>query len=229
MPVWHWQNLRVAQRQSPPGAKRYAPRTLGTVGADDEQELIARLRAGDEHAFADLVNRYHLSMVRVASTFVPSRAVAEEVVQDTWLGVVRGLPRFEGRSSLKTWIFRILVNRARTTGMREPRTVGLDTGDGPGDDRFTAQGTWREPPVIWTDDIEDRLAAPEMAGRIREVVELLPESQRQVVTLRDIEGLTSGEVCELLGISEGNQRVLLHRARTRVRALLEDDVKKWET
>lgn len=199
------------------------------MGAEDEKELIARLRAGDEHAFADLVNRYHLSMVRVASTFVPSRAVAEEVVQDTWLGVVRGLPRFEGRSSLKTWIFRILVNRARTTGVREPRTVELDTGDGPGDDRFTPQGAWREPPVIWTDDIEDRLAAPEMAGRVRDVVELLPESQRQVVTLRDIEGLTSSEVCDLLGISEGNQRVLLHRARTRVRAMLEDDVRKWET
>jgi RNA polymerase sigma-70 factor (ECF subfamily) len=190
--------------------------------------LLARLRSGDERAFADLVDRYHASMVRVASTFVPSRAVAEEVVQDTWLGVVRGLPRFEGRSSLKTWIFRILVNRARTTGSREPRSVELDTGDGLAADRFTAQGTWREPPVVWTDDIEDRLIAPEIAVRIRQVVEELPAAQRQVVTLRDIEGLSSNEVCEMLGISEGNQRVLLHRARTRVRAMLEDDVKKWE-
>jgi RNA polymerase sigma-70 factor (ECF subfamily) len=198
------------------------------VPDSDEDELLARLRSGDERAFADIVDRYHASMVRVASTFVPSRAVAEEVVQDTWLGVVRGLPRFEGRSSLKTWIFRILVNRARTTGSREPRSVELDTGDGLAADRFTAQGTWREPPVVWTDDIEDRLIAPEIAVRIRQVVEELPAAQRQVVTLRDIEGLSSNEVCEMLGISEGNQRVLLHRARTRVRAMLEDDVKKWE-
>jgi RNA polymerase sigma-70 factor (ECF subfamily) len=198
------------------------------VPDSDEDELLARLRSGDERAFADLVDRYHASMVRVASTFVPSRAVAEEVVQDTWLGVVRGLPRFEGRSSLKTWIFRILVNRARTTGSREPRSVELDTGDGLAADRFTAQGTWREPPVVWTDDIEDRLIAPEIAVRIRQVVEELPAAQRQVVTLRDLEGLSSNEVCEMLGISEGNQRVLLHRARTRVRAMLEDDVKKWE-
>jgi RNA polymerase sigma-70 factor (ECF subfamily) len=167
-------------------------------------------------------------MVRVASAFVPSRAVAEEVVQDTWLGVVRGLPRFEGRSSLKTWIYRILVNRARTTGAREPRSVGLDTGDGTRSDDFTTQGAWREPPVIWTDDIENRLAAPEMAARIRQAVEQLPEAQRQVVTLRDVEGLSSSEVCDLLGISEGNQRVLLHRGRTRVRAMLDDDIRKWE-
>ena len=203
------------------------PRTLGGVPDPDEEELIERLRAGDESAFGSLVTRYHPSMVRVASTFVPSRAVAEEVAQDTWLGVVKGLPRFEGRSSLKTWIFRILVNRAKTTGGREPRTVELDTGDGLGSERFTAAGTWREPPVVWTDDIEDRLAAPEIAARILEVVDQLPESQRQVVTLRDIEGLSSKEVCDVLGISEGNQRVLLHRARTRVRAMLEDDVRRW--
>ncbi|HXY43162.1 MAG TPA: sigma-70 family RNA polymerase sigma factor [Acidimicrobiales bacterium] len=193
-----------------------------------DEDLIEHLRAGDEDAFVNLVNRYHASMLRVASTFVPSRAVAEEVVQDTWLGVIRGLPRFEGRSSLKTWIFRILVNRARTTGVREPRTVELDTGDGLDRGRFTVDGSWREPPIVWTDDIEDRLAAPEMAAKIQDLVAQLPESQRQVVTLRDIEGLSSREVCDLLGLSEGNQRVLLHRGRTRVRAMLEDDVKGWE-
>lgn len=199
------------------------------MGAADERQLIEELRAGDEHAFAELVDRYHASMVRVASAFVPSRAVAEEVVQDTWIGVVKGLPRFEGRSSLKTWIFRILVNRARTTGAREPRSVALDSGDGLEPDRFASDGSWREPPAAWTDEIEDRLLAPEMAARIKEVVAELPASQRQVVTLHDIEGLSSSEVCELLGLSEGNQRVLLHRARSRVRAMLEDDVKKWET
>jgi RNA polymerase sigma-70 factor (ECF subfamily) len=190
----------------------------------DDGDLIGRLRAGDGQAFAELVDRYNASMIRVASAFVPSRAVAEEVVQDTWIGVIKGSGRFEGRSSLKTWIFRILVNRARTTGAREPRSVELDTGDGLGADRFTAGGTWREPPAPWSDDIDDRLSAPEIATRIRETVEQLPDSQRQVVTLRDIEGLSSSEVCAMLGISEGNQRVLLHRARTRVRAMLEQDL-----
>jgi RNA polymerase sigma-70 factor (ECF subfamily) len=198
------------------------------VADRDEGELIEALRAGDERAFVELVDRYHASMVRVASSFVPSRAVAEEVVQDTWLGVLRGIGRFEGRSSLKTWIFRILVNRARTTGAREPRSVELDTGDGAGSDRFTAEGTWREPPVVWSDDVEDRLAAPEMAAAVRAMIERLPDSQRQVVTLRDVEGLSSVEVCGMLGITEGNQRVLLHRARGRIRAMLADDLGKQE-
>jgi RNA polymerase sigma-70 factor (ECF subfamily) len=193
----------------------------------DEGELIGRLRAGDEQAFIELVDRYHASMVRVASAFVPSRAVAEEVVQDTWLGVLKGIGRFESRSSLKTWIFRILVNRARTTGAREPRSVELDTGDGMAD-RFSPEGTWREAPVVWSDDVEDRLAAPAVAAGIRAAVEELPESQRQVVTLRDIEGLSSGDACAMLGITEGNQRVLLHRGRTRIRARLADDLGKRE-
>jgi RNA polymerase sigma-70 factor, ECF subfamily len=204
------------------------PPTLGAVADLQEGELIERLRAGDERAFVDLVDRYHASMVRVASSFVPSRAVAEEVVQDTWMGVLKGIDRFEGRSSLKTWIFRILVNRARTTGAREPRAVELDTGDGLSSDRFSPEGRWREPPAVWSDDIEDRLAAPEIAASIRTMVEQLPESQRQVVTLRDIEGLSSGDVCGMLGITEGNQRVLLHRARTRIRASLENDLRKQE-
>jgi RNA polymerase sigma-70 factor (ECF subfamily) len=202
------------------------PPTLGVVAGEDEDELIERLRAGDEQAFVELVDRYHASMLRVASGFVPNRAVAEEVVQDTWLGVLRGIGRFEGRSSLKTWMFRILVNRARTTGGREPRTVQLDTGDGGSVDRFTAEGTWLEPPTAWSDEVEDRLAAPAIAARIRDMVEQLPDAQRQVVTLRDVEGLSSSDVCGMLGITEGNQRVLLHRARTRVRAMLADDLGK---
>jgi RNA polymerase sigma-70 factor (ECF subfamily) len=219
----------VLQEGSPLAAGRVTPPpTLGVVGDPEEGELIDRLRAGDEQAFVELVDRYHASMVRVASTFVPSRAVAEEVVQDTWLGVLRGIGRFEGRSSLKTWMFRILVNRARTTGAREPRSVELDTGDGLRSDRFTHHGMWRELPAVWSDDVEDRLAAPKIAARIRDMVERLPESLRQVVTLRDIEGLPSSEVCEMLGITEGNQRVLLHRARTRIRASLADDLEKQE-
>ena len=191
---------------------------------DADEELIGRLRAGDERAFAELVDRYHASMVRVASTFVPSRAIAEEVVQDTWLGVVRGIGRFEGRSSLKTWIFRILVNRARTTGAKEPRSVELDGGDGLSVDRFGAGGEWAEPPGAWSDDIDDRLSAPAIAAKIKEAVELLPPAQCQVVTLRDIEGLSSIEVCKMLDISEGNQRVLLHRGRSRIRSILETEL-----
>ncbi len=192
--------------------------------SDGDDELIAGLQAGNEQAFAELVDRYHASMLRVASTFVPSRAVAEEVVQDTWLGVVRGIGRFEGRSSLRTWIFRILVNRARTTGAKEPRSVGLDSADGLSSDRFSREGTWADPPAVWSDDVEDRLVAPQIAAKIREAVGSLPLPQRQVVTLRDIEGLSSGEVCSMLDISEGNQRVLLHRGRTRIRAMLEQEL-----
>jgi RNA polymerase sigma-70 factor (ECF subfamily) len=198
------------------------------VAGEDEGELIERLRAGDERAFVELVDRYHASMMRVASGFVPSRAVAEEVVQDTWLGVLRGIGRFEGRSSLKTWMFRILVNRARTTGAREPRTVELDTGDGMSANRFTPEGTWREPPAVWSDEVEDRLAAPDIAATIRAMVERLPDAQRQVVTLRDIAGLSSSDVCGMLGITEGNQRVLLHRGRTRIRVMLADYLGKRE-
>lgn len=199
------------------------------MGGPDDEELVGRLRSGDEQAFTELVDRYHAAMVRVATAFVPSRAVAEEVAQDAWLGVLRGLPRFEGRSSLKTWIFKILVNRAKTAGAREPRSLGLDTGDSAESLRFTAGGAWREPPFEWTEEIEDRLAAPEMTARVRKVLDGLPDSQRLVVTLRDVEGLSSGEVCDLLGISDGNQRILLHRGRARVREALEDDVKNWET
>ena len=190
----------------------------------DENELIARLRAGDNAAFAELVSRYHTSMVRVASTFVPTRAIAEEVAQDAWLGVVRGIGRFESRSSLKTWIFRILVNRAKTTGAKEPRNVDLDSVGDIDSERFGPGGAWVEPPSPWSDDVDERLSAPAVAVRIREAVDELPGLQRQVVTLRDIEGLSSIEVCQMLDISEGNQRVLLHRGRTKIRSVLEKEL-----
>jgi len=195
--------------------------TLTPVPGADESELVARLCAGDELAFAELVERYHPSMVRVASAFTPNRSVAEEAVQDAWIGVIRGVCRFEGRSSLKTWIFRILVNRAKTAGTREPRTVELGTGDDLGGDRFSAGGAWADPPVPWTDEVVDRIVAPEVAALVREAIAQLPDLQRQVVTLRDVEGLSSADVREMLDLSEGNQRVLLHRGRTRVRAALE--------
>ena len=189
-----------------------------------DSELVERLRAGDEHAFAELVSTYQQPLVRLALTFVPSRAVAEEVVQETFIGVMRGIGRFEGRSSLKTWIYRILVNRARTTGAREPRHVSLGEDRDGLAGRFSADGAWTDPPSAWPDDVDDRLSAPQVARRVIVAIDDLPGLQRQVVTLRDVEGLSSAEVCELLEISEGHQRVLLHRARTKLRAMFEDEL-----
>jgi RNA polymerase sigma-70 factor, ECF subfamily len=191
---------------------------------DDDSELLRRLRAGDEQAFVILVRRYHDAMLRLASSFVPSRAVAEEVVQDTWMGVVRGIGGFEERSSFRTWLFRILVNRARTTGERERRSIAVGTAEPAVDQsRFDAAGGWVAPPEQWVEDIDDRLRAGKLAGRIRSAIEELPARQREVVTLRDVDGLSSDEVCHVLEISDGNQRVLLHRGRSRVRQVLETE------
>jgi RNA polymerase sigma-70 factor, ECF subfamily len=190
----------------------------------DEGELLRRLRAGDEEAFACLVDRHHAAMIRLARGYVRSPAVAEEVAQDAWLGLLRGLDRFEGRSSLRTWLFRIVVNRAISTGVHERRH--LPVGDSElGDDngRFSQDGWWVTPPAHWADVAVDRMVAPGVAARVRQLVGELPTAQRQVVTLRDVEGLPSAEVSTILGVSEGNQRVLLHRARARIRQHLEQE------
>lgn len=183
-----------------------------------EEELVDRLRAGDEGAFAAVVRAHQASLSRLARALVGSGAVAEEVVQDTWLAVVRGVDRFEGRSSLKTWLFHILVNRARSAATKEGRT---DSGLDPDDARFDASGAWSSPPVPWSEHVEDRVAAEQLAALARDLLETLPESQRQVVVLRDVEGLSAAEVAKLLGLTDGNQRVLLHRGRARLRADLE--------
>ncbi len=213
---------------------------IETPVASDEQMLVDALRRGDEAAFATLVERHHASMVRVAGLYARSRDVAEEVAQETWLAVCQGLDRFEGRSSLKTWLFRILTNRARTRGAREARCVPFSTLAGracEGDDdpdelavdpsRFLGPdhprwpGHWATPPRSWGESPETRLENAETRDVIAAAIAALPPSQREVMTLRDIEGLGSEEVCGLLGIAEGNQRVLLHRARSKVRAALE--------
>lgn len=184
----------------------------------DDEELVTQLQTGDEAAFAVLVRAHHASLVRLATTIVGSRAVADEVVQDTWLAVVKGVDRFEGRSSLRTWLFRILVNRARTTASRERRSDTLGDIDS---DRFDATGVWAAPPVPWADQVDDRLVAEQLAPLVRTAIDTLPDAQRQVLLLRDVEGLAAADVAELLGVSNGNQRVLLHRARARVRSELE--------
>lgn len=200
----------------------------------EEMSLVMALRRGDEAAFVSLVDRYHASLVRVALGFVPDRTAAEEVAQETWLGVIQGLDRFEGRSSLKTWIFRILVNTAKTRGVRERRSIPFsslltseDTADEPSVDpaRFLPADHpkwphhWAIAPDSWG-ELDDVLASRITREHVERAIEALPPAQREVITLRDIEGWTSEEVCEALGISEGNQRVLLHRARSKVRQAL---------
>jgi RNA polymerase sigma-70 factor (ECF subfamily) len=198
-----------------------------------DERLVSALRRGDELAFAELVERYNGPLLRLAATFVRDRAVAEEVVQETWLGVLQGIDRFEARSSLKTWIYRILTNRAKTRGERERRTVplsaltGADEGPSVDPDRFFDPdhrwgGHWAAPPRRWDEIPEERLLAHETLGWVQDAIESLPPAQREVITLRDVEGWSADEVCDTLEVSEGNQRVLLHRARSKVRQALEE-------
>jgi RNA polymerase sigma-70 factor (ECF subfamily) len=197
-------------------------RNQAPVLLDEDAELVARLRAGEEQAFVALVSRHHAAMVRLAGSYVASQAIAEEVVQDTWMGVLRGIDGFAGRSSFRTWLLRILVNRATSTGMRERRSVAVgDAGPVVDSSRFDASGAWMSPPQHWVEDSEDRLLAQGLSGDIQAALEALPVRQREVVLLRDVDGLSGHEVCDVLEISEANQRVLLHRGRSHLRQALE--------
>ncbi len=173
-----------------------------------------------------LVDRYQQPMLRLACSMVSNQAVAEEAVQDTWMGVVRGIERFEGRSSLKTWLFRILANRARSAGSREQHQTPIESLHAVDPLRFDAQGQWADPLDRWTDESDDRLDAATWLPILKTGLDELPPRQRQVVMLRDIEGLSGDEVCAVLGISGGNQRILLHRGRTRLREILEAELRK---
>jgi RNA polymerase sigma-70 factor, ECF subfamily len=201
-----------------------------------EEQLVARLKRGDESAFAELISAYSPALLRVAQARVRTRAVAEEVVQETWLAVLHGLDRFEGRSSLKTWIFRILTNIAITRGTRESRSMPFsslaaseadESDDAVDASRFLPADHDRWPhhwalgPTRWQTP-EEGLLSGETRDCILRAVESLPPAQRTVIMLRDIEGWPSEEVCEALGVSEGNQRVLLHRARSKVRSAVEE-------
>ena len=193
--------------------------------------LVEGLRAGDEAAFAAVMRMYGRGMLRVAEMYVSSRAVAEDVVQEAWVGVLRGIGRFEGRSSLKTWLYRIVANTAKTRGVRESRSVpfsslGDDGDEGTVDaDRFLGSGDrfpghWAVPPQAWAP--EGRLLADETLGVVERAIDKLPPAQRAVITMRDVQGFTSEEVCNALDLTETNQRVLLHRARAKVRRALEE-------
>jgi RNA polymerase sigma-70 factor (ECF subfamily) len=195
-----------------------------------DAEVVAALKRGDEAVFAELVDAYSPGLMRMAQMFVRDRAVAEEVVQETWVGVLRGIDRFEGRSSLKTWIYRILMNTAKTRGQREARSVPFSAaagGDEPSvdPDRFLDAdhryaGGWMLGPSEWQTP-EEELLQGETRDAILAAIDQLPESQRAVITMRDVEGFPADEVAEVLGISDGNQRVLLHRARSKVRSAIE--------
>src|SRR5947208_2187839 len=196
-----------------------------------DAEIVEALRAGDEATFAALVAQYGASMLRVAQMYVRSRAVAEEVVQEAWLGVLQGIGRFEGRSSLRTWVLRIVTNIAMTRGAREARTIPFSAlgDDAPATvepERFRDSGEpfpghWRAFPRNWAALPEEALLGAETMTIVRTAIEELSETQRAVITLRDMLGWTPEEACEALGLGDGNQRVLLHRARARVRTELE--------
>ena len=207
-----------------------------TAAYANETQLIDALRRRDETAFTTLVDQYHVSLIRLAQLYVADRAAAEEVVQDTWLGVLKGIDLFEGRSSFKTWLFRILTNIAKTRGVRENRSLPFSAfwaaGAEPTEpavfpDRFRPSDDpqwphhWAFEPAAWGDHPEERLLSNEAQTVIRRAIEALPPAQREVITLRDLEGWSSAEVCNTLLISETNQRVLLHRARSKVRRALE--------
>jgi RNA polymerase sigma-70 factor (ECF subfamily) len=197
-------------------------RSVGGISLlTDESTLVAALRRGDERAFMELVDAYTPGMRRLARTFVRTQAVADEVVQEAWLGVLRGLDRFEGRASLKTWIYRIVANVARTRAVREARSTpfsSFEADDGPAvsPEHFAPDGHWASPVEPWHD-----VLASELRGVVEAAIDTLPEQQRLVIRLRDVEGWSSEEVCNVLELTETNQRVLLHRARTKVRTAVE--------
>jgi RNA polymerase sigma-70 factor (ECF subfamily) len=209
------------------GGERYS--------APDERATLARLRAGDETAFMDLVDRYAPAMKKLARAYVRDDATADDVVQEAWLGVLRGLDAFEGRSSLRSWIFTIVVNRAKTRGVRESRSIpfsGLADDEARRDDpsvradRFAGPGAtwprhWVDDPAPWGDRPEERLLTRELRARIDAAIDALPPVQRSVVILRDVAGQPTPEVCNALGLTETNARVLLHRARAKIRRALD--------
>jgi RNA polymerase sigma-70 factor, ECF subfamily len=227
IPLLPLTSARIESRRGAEETRPLSPQEL------DESQLLIAIRGGDEAAFTELVSRYHGSLRRFARMFGAADAVAEEIVQETWLTALQKVDSFEGRSTLKAWLFGILRNHARRRSARERRTVPFSSlaadgeGEGPVVDSLRFQGAdanwpdhWSAPPRPW-EDPERRLASLEAREQLRGAIAGLPERQRAVVVLRDVEGLDSEKVCELLEISEGNQRVLLHRGRSGVRAALE--------
>jgi len=200
------------------------------TGTTDESELVERLRGGDETAFADLVDKHTPGLLRAARSHVQSHAIAEEVVQETWIALLKGIRKFEGRSSLQTWLFVVMTNIAKTRGSKERRDQeALIAATGPTVDPFRFRGhddpragAWKQPPASFPDSPEGSVLGRELRDIAQRELDKLPEKQRAVVTLRDVLDFDSAEVCEVLDISQANQRVLLHRGRAAIRQVLED-------
>ena len=229
----------LSPRTSPGVTETSGPAPLSGPPAvhagDADADLVTGLKRRDEAAFVTLVERYQGPLLRLALVYCRSRDIAEEVVQDVWLGVLQGIDRFEGKAAFRTWLFRILVNRARTNAGREGRTLSFssleDEAMSPGEpavspERFRPADdkwphNWAVPPRAWGESADARLLSSETMELVKRAIDALPPAQQQVITLRDVEGLTADDVCNVLAISETNQRVLLHRARSRVRAQLE--------
>lgn len=210
------------------------PLCMGTVGTNVEEQLLARLRRGDEGAFDELVTKHHGALIRMAMGYVADREVAEEVVQDTWMAVIQGFGRFEGRSSLRTWIFGIMIHKAKDRGVREKRHTPFSAFESFDDDgeeivdpsRFHQSGEWAGhwalPPQPWDEQTPEKLLAGRQAVNAMErAIDALPPTLKEVLVLRDIEGVHAKEVCDILRITEMNLYVRLHRARERVRAAVE--------
>ncbi|HUZ40098.1 MAG TPA: RNA polymerase sigma factor [Acidimicrobiales bacterium] len=212
--------------QSSDSHPRYSANSGGTVLLVDDAALLDNLLGGGETAFSELVRRYH--PVKVARYYVGSVASAEDVAQDTWIAVIKGIEKFEQRSSFKTWLLRICVNRARTSGVKEHRSIPVDpneSGPSVAAHRFDQGGFWSDPPVPFTDAVDARLDNAVILDAVRHAIDTLGEPQQAVVTLRDVEGLSTQEVATLLGLSEANVRVILHRGRARVREIVEETMK----
>jgi RNA polymerase sigma-70 factor, ECF subfamily len=203
--------------------------------ATGDEMLLAGMRRGDEAAFVEVVKRYHPALARLARVYISDPHVAEEVVQETWLAVLQGIRNFEGRSSFKTWLFRILTNRAKTRSQREARSVPFSALEGEELDEPTVDpnrfrppdspkwpGGWTVPPQRWSELPEEHALSSEIGAQIKAAIAGLPPSQREVIILRDVEGWDANEICNVLGITETNQRVILHRARAKVRGALEE-------
>ncbi len=212
-----------------PRTRKPARKAGGVQAAPQDRQLVAALQAGDESAFNELVERHHGALVRIAMNYVADLSVAEEVVQDAWLGVLEGIDRFQGRSSLKSWIISIVIHKAKDRGVREKRYVamaanGYDEADEPAVDpsRFRASGEWGLPPQQWDELTPERLLeSQEAVALLQRAIEELPANLREVLVLRDIEEMESRDICAMLKITESNLYVRLHRARERVRVALE--------
>lgn len=201
---------------------------------DVDKAFVERLRGGDEDAFSELIDRLHQPMVRLAAVFVSDEGAAEEIVQETWIAVINGIDNFEARSSIKTWVFAILTNKARKRGKRDARIknwssifeASIDEEATPLAERFDTRGHWARPPMAWAMGADERMMKDDLLKVVKSAIESLPDSQRAVVRLRDVEGLAAAEACEILDISDGNQRVLLHRGRVKIREEVERHLEK---